>query len=156
MEQSLIHTLARKHKTTKSAMYAKYKSSMDTDYGPVRCIKVVVPRADKEPLMTYFGGIPLRRRKATYLVDDKRAISIFNERNQLIKRLLADTCELCGSTVRVNVHHIRKLKDLKKRGRGETPAWKIRMSAMRRKTLVVCHACHTAIHAGQSERIPKK
>jgi hypothetical protein len=31
-------------------------------------------------------------------------------------------------------------------GRGEKPLWVKRMAARRRKTLVVCQACHEAIH----------
>lgn len=72
------------------------------------------------------------------------------QRTQLIDRLLADKCELCGSTENINVHHVRKLKDLKQRyaGKNPPPVWVKRMIEIRRKTLVVCHQCHHAIHAG--------
>jgi len=73
------------------------------------------------------------------------------ERNELIKRLLAEKCELCGSRENVEVHHIRKLADLEKGGR-ERPRWVKIMAARRRKTLVVCHFCHLAIHAGRATR----
>src|SRR4051794_29923734 len=75
-------------------------------------------------------------------------------RTDLIQRLLADECEICGSTDRVQVHHVRKLADLKQRwqGRREKPRWVQYMLARRRKTLVVCHGCHTAIHAGRPTR----
>jgi len=46
-----------------------------------------------------------------------------------VQRLLADTCELCGSQEKVEVHHIRALKDLKRRGRREKPEWMKRMAA---------------------------
>ncbi|HEY6409123.1 MAG TPA: hypothetical protein VIY29_16810, partial [Ktedonobacteraceae bacterium] len=36
-----------------------------------------------------------------------------------LQRVFADTCELCGSSERVEVHHIRKLADLEKPGRKE-------------------------------------
>ncbi len=64
-------------------------------------------------------------------------------------RVLADYCELCGSTECVEVHHIRKLADLKGPGRKEKPEWMKRMAARRRKTLVVCRQCHENIHAGK-------
>lgn len=68
---------------------------------------------------------------------------------ELLQRLLADRCELCGSRVRVQVHHVRGLKDLRRRGRAQKPEWARTMSARRRKTLVVCERCHKDIHAGK-------
>jgi len=44
------------------------------------------------------------------------------------------------------------MADLKVKGRGAIPAWKQVMIARRRKTLMVCHHCHTAIHAGRPTR----
>ncbi len=71
-------------------------------------------------------------------------------RSELLQRVLADTCELCGSKEKVEVHHIRKLADLEKPGRKDKPAWVKQMATRRRKTLVVCRPCHEAIHAGRS------
>jgi hypothetical protein len=73
----------------------------------------------------------------------------------LVQRLQANTCEMCGSHENIQVHHVRKLSNLKQRwaGRKEKPEWVIRMIAIRRKTLVVCHKCHVDIHAGRP--IPK-
>ena len=73
------------------------------------------------------------------------------ERNELLKRLLAEKCEMCGSRENVEVHHIRKLADLEKGGK-ERPRWVKIMAARRRKTLVVCRVCHQAIHAGRPTR----
>src|SRR5258708_11199907 len=73
-------------------------------------------------------------------------------RSELVKRLLADTCEMCGSKEDIEVHHIRKLADLNIEGRPEKPVWVKRMAARRRKTLVVCQNCHDAIHAGRPTR----
>lgn len=74
-----------------------------------------------------------------------------SSRTDLIQRLQANECELCGSRKSCEVHHIRKLADLKHRWRGrkEKPEWVKRMIALRRKTLVVCKQCHTHIHAGR-------
>ncbi|MGH2749414.1 MAG: maturase, partial [Actinomycetota bacterium] len=68
------------------------------------------------------------------------------------ERLLANTCELCGSQENVQVHHVRGLKDLHRKGRGEKPRWVKVMAARRRKTLVVCESCHDDIHAGRRSR----
>lgn len=62
--------------------------------------------------------------------------------------MMAEECEMCGSKGRIQVHHVRKLKDLNQPGRKAKPAWVQRMAAIRRKTLMVCEECHQAIHAG--------
>jgi predicted HNH restriction endonuclease len=46
----------------------------------------------------------------------------------------------------IHVHHVRKLADLTKPGQPQ-PAWAQLMTLKRRKTLVVCAACHEHIHA---------
>jgi hypothetical protein len=57
-------------------------------------------------------------------------------------------------TPRLFRHHAcsRKLADLKVKGQRERPAWMIKMAALERKTLIVCKACHDAIHAGRPTR----
>jgi len=152
METSMLKTLAMKFKTTSSAMSHKYRS-VDVDRGElVKSFTVTIRREGKPPLLARFGGISLKRTKVTAILDGPTR-SINNPRNELIKRLLADRCELCGSNEDVEVHHIRGLKDLKKPGRREMPAWKQRMCAFRRKTLVLCKYCHDAIHKGRPTRI---
>lgn len=71
-------------------------------------------------------------------------------RNELIHRLLAGRCELCESTDRLEVHHLRKLADLNRRDRPDKPAWVHLMAKRRRKTLVICRNCHEDIHAGRT------
>jgi group II intron reverse transcriptase/maturase len=62
----------------------------------------------------------------------------------LIKRLSACRCEVCGAIdVPVEVHHVRKLKDLSGKKR-----WEVEMLARVRKTLVLCVSCHGRLHAG--------
>jgi group II intron reverse transcriptase/maturase len=148
METSLLKTLARKHKSTVTKMARKYRSQIETPYGVLKCLEVKVEREGKKPLVARFGGIPLRRQKLGPLVDQD-PLTIKFGRNELLKLLLADECQLCGSRDRVQVHHIRKLADLKVKGRAEKPAWIQNMAARRRKTLVVCHECHAAIHSGR-------
>ena len=104
----------------------------------------------KRPLVAQWGGIPLRREKHAVL--DDQPPRVWNTRTELLERFLADTCELCGSTADVEVHHIRRLADLQAKGQGDKPAWVKTMAARQRKTLVVCHACHGDIHAGRPTR----
>lgn len=148
---SLLKTLAYKHKTGTIAQLRKYQANFQAANGTTyRCLEITVPREGKKPLIARFGGIPLQRQTRAILADQ---IPIYerSERNELVKRLLADKCEMCGSQEHIQVHHIRKLADLEKKGR-ERPRWVQIMAARRRKTLVVCHLCHQAIHTGQPTR----
>jgi Putative restriction endonuclease len=67
----------------------------------------------------------------------------------VVQRLLAQKCEICGATDNIEVHHIRKLADIKRQGCKERPEWMKKMSARRRKTLVVCRQCHEKIQYGR-------
>ncbi|MFS0987436.1 reverse transcriptase domain-containing protein [Enterococcus durans] len=70
---------------------------------------------------------------------------IYRGRTELTQRLLANQCEWCGSTEgKMEVHHIKKLKDLKGKS-----AWERKMIARNRKTMVLCESCHKKLHAGK-------
>jgi len=149
-ETSLLKTLAGNHRSTVTKMAKKYKATIETVHGPRKCMQVVVQRGDnKKPLVAYFGGIPLKRQHEAILVD-RLPQFVMTNRSELLQRMRADTCELCGSREKVEVHHIRKLADLDKSGRREKPVWVKQMAARRRKTLIVCRKCHEEIHAGTS------
>ena len=149
MQQSLAKSLAAKHKTPRRTLIRRYQSTVNTEHGERACLQVVVERGEgKRPLVARFGGIPLKRNRQAVLADQKPQ-RYRTDRNELIKRLLADKCEMCGSTVNVEVHHIRALRDLNVKGRREKPKWVQIMAARKRKTLVVCRMCHMNIHHGR-------
>jgi hypothetical protein len=159
MQASLLRTLARKHRSSLKAMWEKYRATTETPYGTLSCLQVVVERANgKKPLVAQFGGIPLKRQERAILTDldpvfsQKRG----HEPNDLVKRLLAEKCELCGSRTNIEVHHIRKLADLHEKGRKEKPRWVQKMAQRRRKTLVVCTTCHDNIHRGDGKPQSRK
>jgi group II intron reverse transcriptase/maturase len=148
MRVSLLKTLALKHKTSAIAIVRKYHATTETEHGPMKCLQVVVNRGEeKPPLVARFGGIPLRRRKKAILQDVHWRVHPTS--TDLLDRMLADKCEVCGAEGDCEVHHIRKLANIRKEGKQEKPEWMRHMIAMRRKTLVVCKACHHAIHAGK-------
>jgi group II intron reverse transcriptase/maturase len=147
MEQSLAKTLATKFKVTVNKVHKHYGASWTVDGKVSKGLQVTVQREGKKPLIAKWGGIPLKRKLQAILNDQPP--TIWPSRSELEKRLLADTCELCGSQDRVEVHHIRALKDLEQKGRQEKPLWAKVMSARKRKTLVVCWSCHRSIHAGK-------
>jgi len=154
MRSSLLKTLAYKHKTSVSQMVKKYQTDIETPYGKMKCLEVRIERGEKKPLVARFGGIPWRRQEKAILYDINPQF-VVTPRNELVKRLLQDTCEICGSGETIQVHHIRGLKDLKQKGRREKPLWVRIMAAMQRKTLVVCKYCHDAIEAGRPTRLPR-
>lgn len=156
METSMLKTLAAKHKSSVTKMARKYKASIDTPDGPRTGFQVIVQRdRGRKPLVARFGGIPLKRRRTAVIADLKPTMATMRG-NELIHRLLAGQCELCEGRMGLQVHHIRKLADLDKPGRPERPSW-VRLMAMRkRKTLVVCTACHQDIHAGRATATTRK
>jgi hypothetical protein len=89
-----------------------------------------------------------QNRKKDAGLADEVVVPIFNPRTELVLRLKADRCEICKSRDEVQVHHIRKLADLKKKGRTLDLYQRI-MAARRRKTLVLCRKCHADAHAGR-------
>jgi len=67
--------------------------------------------------------------------------------NELGKRILANICEWCGNAQGpMEVHHIRKLKDLKDTTK---KIWEKRMIERQRKTMVLCKKCHQELHQGK-------
>jgi group II intron reverse transcriptase/maturase len=144
METSMLKTLARKHRSSVSKMAARHKAKIETPHGPRVCFEVSVARAGKEPLVARFGGIPLKRQKTAVLTDRLMTGPIY-PRRELVRRLLAGRCELCGKTDNIEVHHVRQLVDLDRPGQ-LPPPWAQVMAKRRRKSLVVCGDCHNLIH----------
>jgi hypothetical protein len=145
METSLLKTLALKHRSSVSAMARKHRATIDTPHGKRRCFGARVDRGDRDPLVARFGGIPLKRQRTAVLTDRQPVPA--TARKELIGRLLAGRCEVCGHAVNVEVHHIRKLADLNTAGQSRKPTWTTIMIKRRRKTIVVCQRCHDDIHA---------
>ena len=90
--------------------------------------------------------IPLKWNKWVAIHDE--IDRVWSGRSEVVQRLLAQQCEVCGATDNIEVHHIRKLADLKAYGNHDKPQWVKIMAIRRRKTLVVCQKCHQSIHSG--------
>ena len=147
MTKSLAKTLAAKRKKNVAWAYRTFKYKFETG---VTGFRLVIDREPpKEPLIAKFGAKPINYdRNPSYIKDEKP--HPLARRTELIDRLLADECELCGSTEKVQVHHVRALKDVKKKYAGQRypPQWAIFMMERNRKTVVVCKECHLKIHNG--------
>ena len=139
MEYSMYKTYAGKYRTSKKKIIEKYKK--DGIFGIPYTTK-----KGKEVIREFYDKGFKRKELPNRYLDDRQpnTIAITGGRNGLIKRLQARVCELCGATDNLEMHHVRKLKDLK--GKSD---WEVKMIARKRKTLAVCSVCHHKIHAGK-------
>jgi group II intron reverse transcriptase/maturase len=151
MHTSLLKTLACKYDSTVSKMAARYQTTIITPDGPRKALQASVQRTGRNPLTALFGGIALRRQRDAVIVDRKPPPVI--RRTELIQRLRRGRCEMCQHTGDVEVHHVGKLAHLRKPGEPQPP-WAQLMTRMRRKTLVVCPACHNVIHGRRPTATP--
>jgi hypothetical protein len=118
--------------------------------GPKILLQVTVAHGGgRRPVVARWGGIVLRPTAWAVLKD--RPQHGWHERTAVVERVLAATCERCGSQAHVPVHHIRRLSNRRTGGRTPKPAWTAKMIARQRKPLVVCRRCHEALHAGRLE-----
>jgi group II intron reverse transcriptase/maturase len=150
LETSLTKTLANKFKCRVTDIYDKYR----VEILDRKVLQVVIQRPGKAPLVATFGGFPFERIPEGKGVVDFRFETVWHrptsKKSEVVQRLLAEKCELCGGKgVPLQVHHIRKLADVDRPGRRPKEGWERKMSAMKRKTLVVCEDCHSAIHGGR-------
>jgi group II intron reverse transcriptase/maturase len=146
IKTSCAMTLANKYRTSCRKIYRKfdkngtfgvtYKTTQGTRFRPLynegfRTVKTL-PERDKHLL--------------SYDTDSQPNQMKYKGRTSLEDRLLANKCEYCGKNDRCEVHHVRKLKDL--RGKRK---WEEMMIARKRKTLVLCRGCHVKLHAGKMD-----
>jgi hypothetical protein len=144
-ETSMLKTLAAKHKSTVSKTAARYKAKVETPYGLRTCFEARIKRDGKPDLVARFGGIILQHDRHAVIRDPRPAPAAY-PRKELISRLRKRECELCETGTTVAVHQVTGLKALGQPGPGQ-PAWAALMARKRRKTLIVCAACHDWIHA---------
>jgi group II intron reverse transcriptase/maturase len=144
-ETSMLKTLAAKHHSTVTKMAARHRAKIETSDGLRRCFEARRHREGKKDLTARFGGISLRQDRRAVIRDPVPGPAPY-PRKELIKRLRSRECELCETGPTVAVHQVTGLKALGEPGPGQ-PAWAALMAKMRRKTLIVCAACHDWIHA---------
>ena len=153
MEMSLTKTLAAKFRISVPKVYKKYQATFQEGKQCYKVLQVLIEREGKKPLVARWGGISLHWDIQAPIKDYR--LFLGPGRSELEKRLLADTCEYCGTTgntERIEVHHIRALKDLKSYDGREKPAWVKIMAARKRKTLVLCATCHQDVTYGRPMR----
>ncbi len=142
---SMLKTLGAKHRSSVTKMAARHKAKIETSDGPRTCFEARKHREGKKDLVARFGGIILRQDRRAVIRDPAPA-PVPYPRKELTRRLRRRECELCETGTTVAVHQVTSLKALGKPGPGQ-PAWATLMARMRRKTLIVCAACHEHVHA---------
>lgn len=101
---------------------------------------------DKDKVLKVFKLSELKPPSTQYQPDVVAQIFAYTSRNELLRRWNAQECEVCGKTEGYfEVHHIRKLKDIK----AGKQKWQKLMMARKRKTLVLCVGCHDLLHKGK-------
>ena len=140
MEYSMYKTFGRKYRANIGRIIKKYRHNKD--------FAVKYSNQKGEQKMNTFAKVSYRRKttKMHANIDGLPNTIIVTAKTSLIDRLKAKLCEYCGATNDLEMHHVRKLKDLK----GRQP-WEKLMIARRRKTLAVCHSCHQKIHHGKMD-----
>ena len=144
METSLLKTLASKGRTTFAKTLKRLKSTTQSPHGPRTCLKLTIERAGQRPLVAIFGGLSLRRKQTA--IQDQVLRPYIRKRSEIVERLLNNTCEVCGSKEHIQMHHVRHLADLNKKGRREKPLWMKIMIARKRKSIPLCKRCHDDVH----------
>lgn len=143
-------TIAQKYRLTKRESYIKYvhRSDNSDEWSHLR---VTIHRKGKRPLIAKCGETPLRIDKTVRLPDVIPAFRIVGTKSELVKRLLADKCELCDEEGPTQAHHVNKLANIKKRyaGKKNAPSWVRWMISRNRKTIMVCPQCHNDITYGR-------
>ena len=105
MDQSLTKTLAAKHKLSVPKVYRKYQALFREGKKCFKVLQTVIEREGKKSLVARWGGISLHWDIKAPIKDQWMFLG--PGRSELEKRLLADTCEFCGTAgdaERMEVH----------------------------------------------------
>lgn len=139
MEYSMYKTFANKYRTSVRKIIAKFRFNKD--------FAVFFTTKQGEIKMRVFHKNSFKRKTEPMInCDNFPNIGLLSNTTSLVDRLKACLCELCGKSDNLEMHHVRKLGDL--RGKAK---WEALMIARRRKTMAVCQECHKKIHAGKMD-----
>ncbi|NBM78521.1 RNA-dependent DNA polymerase [Proteus sp. G2659] len=135
---SLLKTLAGKHRSSRTKIAKRLKQA-DGRY---------IHREIRNGKLYELEVFQLKNRSVSLasFADPFPNVYKYSSRTELLDRMAGNKCEYCGTvTGYLEVHHVRKLKDIK----DGTEPWKRLMIARHRKTLVLCKDCHVDLHRGK-------
>lgn len=146
--ESAVKTLAFKYKKKTGVIWQEYWREVHTGK---KALYAEVPKPNKpgEVYKAMCGEVSFEAGTFHENIYDRVWTSSYDS-NELVKRLTAQRCELCGRAEQCEVHHFNKLRNVQKKwaGRKDKPDWVKFMIQRRRKTVVVCKECHNKIHGG--------
>jgi len=146
-ESSFLRTMANKYDTSATEIASRLRQGRD----------LVVTTKTKEGKARRYILFKLRNWKPPKKDDDadtmpQTGVKLGASKSSLAQRLEAGICESCGKEGGFfEVHHVRKLKDVK-----EKEGWERIMIARKRKTMILCIECHDLLHAGKLSYRQKK
>lgn len=139
MRLSFLKTLAQKYKSSVGKMADKYRINKDL---------AVRYETKKGTKLRFFYNKGFKCNLSVQVVANQDLVpqtAMYGGRTSLIQRLLANKCEWCGTeNTPIEVHHVRKIKDLKGK-----KLWEQNMIARKRKTMALYKECHVDLHAGR-------
>lgn len=138
MQYSMFKTFAQKYRMTTRRAIAKLR--IGKHFG----IRYTTRKGEQKIKLFYNASFKRRTDVSQFSCDELPNVIMNNATTSLVDRLKANVCEICGSTDNLEMHHVRKLKDV-----AHKQPWEILMHARRRKTLAVCNTCHKKIHGGK-------
>ncbi len=139
MKYSMCKTLGRKYQMSVAQICRKFYKNGDFT------IFYKNKKGEQRSQVFYNEGFRQQKEIIAYSVDYFPNLVFTLGSTSLIDRLKAGKCELCGATEDLQMHHIRKMSDIKQ---GKEP-WQVQMIARQRKTMAVCQPCHRKIHNGE-------
>lgn len=139
MKYSMFKTFANKYKT--SIRKINKKHTINNDFG----VKYKTTKGNKIAYLYREGFKKQEYTKKEVNPDIKINTHPYKNRTELEKRLLANKCEWCYTeTNDIEIHHVKKLKNLKGKKH-----WEKFMIARKRKTMALCKKCHIDLHRGK-------
>lgn len=137
MEYSMYKTFAGKYRISVRKILRKYKKNK------VFTIQYSDKQGELRTQTLYNKSFQRCKPLVNEQLDDITTINYITS-TSLIDRLKAQVCEKCGATESLEMHHVRKLKDLD--GKGFLDKM---MIARRRKTIALCRSCHLKAHTSK-------
>ncbi|MDQ6532136.1 reverse transcriptase domain-containing protein [Flavobacterium sp. LHD-85] len=137
MEYSMYRTFACKYKSSVRKILRKYQRD------GVFTVSYTNKKGDVRSQSFYKTSFATSMPVENTQLDNKTPLYHSNS-TSLIDRLKAEKCEICGANEKLDMHHVRKLKNLDGKGYADRL-----MIARRRKTIALCRGCHQKTHAGK-------
>ena len=143
---SMLKTLAAKHRCTVTKMAARHKAKIETSDGLRTCFEARKHREGKKDLVARFGGITLRQDRRAVIRDPAPVPARLPPQGAGQHGSANGNASSARPAPRWQSTRSPASRNSGSRDRASPrgpPSWR----RMRRKTLIVCAACHDWIHA---------